>query len=87
MTLFQGPISPRRASPSQVRVCGAALVQQRNSASKQNRWQAALVLGEQNHEREEEPELQASKAATREAVGGHCRSIMRHESGSEKVGG
>lgn len=38
-------------------------------------------------EREEEPELQASKAATREAVGGHCKSIMRNESGSKKVGG
>ena len=38
-------------------------------------------------EREEEPELQASTAATREAVGGHRKSIMRDESGSKKVGG
>lgn len=49
--------------------------------------QVAGSPGRPEPEREEEPELQASKAATREAVGGHCKSIMRNESGSKKVGG
>lgn len=85
MALFQGASFPARASKGQVGCVGRLLSGRGTQFPSRTGWQAAL--GDQNQEREEEPELQASKSATREAVGGHCKSIMRNESGSKKVGG